>query len=77
MRVCRYPTNIAEGRRRGGDADFSRFLYVAIGSACELEYLLIFAKDVGFITSADHQLLEQNLQEVKRMLTSLIRTLKS
>jgi len=31
------PTNIAEGCVRSSDADFSRFLYIALGSTSELE----------------------------------------
>lgn len=30
------PTNIAEGCVRSSDADFSRFLYIALGSTSEL-----------------------------------------
>lgn len=32
------PTNIAEGSGRQSDADFGRFLGIAMGSASELEY---------------------------------------
>jgi four helix bundle protein len=32
------PTNIAEGCVRSSDADFSRFLYIALGLTSELEY---------------------------------------
>ena len=38
--------NIAEGCGRGSDADFSRFLQMAFGSASELEYFLLVARDL-------------------------------
>ena len=43
------PTNIAEGCVRSSNADFSRFLYIALGSTSELEYLILLAMDVKFI----------------------------
>lgn len=39
------PTNIAEGSGRGGDRELVRFLHIALGSANELEYQLLLAKD--------------------------------
>jgi four helix bundle protein len=43
------PTNIAEGCVRSSDADFSRFLYIALGSTSELEYLIMLSMDLKFI----------------------------
>ncbi len=71
------PTNIAEGCVRSSDADFGRFLHVALGSASELEYLILLSRDLQFITPADHDGLTADLQEVKRMLIGLISRLKA
>lgn len=38
--------NIAEGACRKGDAEFGRFLHIAIGSASEREYHLLLARDL-------------------------------
>lgn len=66
------PTNIAEGCGRGTSADFARFLHIAMGSACELEYQLILARDRNYLPAEQYASLEIAVQEVKRMLTSLI-----
>jgi len=69
--------NIAEGCGRDGEADFARFLQIAMGSASETEYHLLLAKDLGLMSGTDHEGLSSPVQEVKRMLTALIRKLRS
>jgi four helix bundle protein len=71
------PENIAEGCGRGSDADFSRFLYIAMGSTNELEYELLLAKDLQYISEADFTNLNNPIREEKQMLTSLIKKLKA
>ncbi|HLF77604.1 MAG TPA: four helix bundle protein, partial [Dehalococcoidia bacterium] len=51
------PANIAEGCGRESNADLARFLHIAFGSASELEYHLILARDLEYITQADFDLL--------------------
>jgi four helix bundle protein len=63
--------NIAEGCGRWGDGEFGRFLQIAAGSASELECHLLIAKDLEFLTAAEHRRLKAALDEVCRMLTSL------
>jgi len=70
------PANIAEGCGRGSDADFARFLQMAIGSASELEYHLLLACDLNFISKVEHQNLSRRLIEIKKMLTYLVQKLK-
>jgi four helix bundle protein len=67
--------NIAEGCGRGGKAELPRLLQVAIESASQLELHLLFARDLGFLNSKDYGQLEQDLVEVKQMLTALIHTI--
>lgn len=43
------PMNIAEGCGRDTDADLRRFLIVAMGSASELEYQLILARELEYL----------------------------
>jgi four helix bundle protein len=71
------PTNIAEGcGRRSGDVEFKRFLEIALGSATELEYQFILARDLNYIEINDYQKLNGNVLEVKKMLVALIQKLK-
>ena len=71
------PANIAEGCGRAGDRDFRRFLRHSLGSACELEYHLLLARDLGFLPRGVYNSLAPQVVEVKRMLTGLIRRLNS
>ena len=70
------PMNIAEGCGRGSDPDFARFVQIAMGSACELEYQLILAKDLGYLSADDSPKFDADVQEVKRMLASLLGKLR-
>ena len=71
------PANIAEGCGRNGDAELARFMYIAMGSASELEYHLMLAHDLGFFTNADYERLNQETMELKQMLTKFIKKLKA
>jgi four helix bundle protein len=68
-------SNIAEGCGRNSDKDLARFLSIAAGSASETEYQLLLARDLGYLTPEDHLALDREVNEVKRMLNSLIQTL--
>lgn len=71
------PANIAEGCGKNSKNDFCRFLNIALGSANETEYFLLLAKDLDYLKIEDHQLLEKTINEIKAMLISLIRKVRS
>ena len=71
------PANIAEGCARASDADFARFLQNALGSASELEYHLILARDLGYLAPSEHQPLQDQVVEIKKMLSGFIARLRS
>lgn len=71
------PTNIAEGCVRSSDADFSRFLYIALGSTSELEYLALLSMDLKFIKNDLYVGLNNEINEIKKMLISMIQKLKA
>jgi four helix bundle protein len=66
-------TNLAEGCGRGGEQEFARFVQIAMGSASEVEYQVLLAKDLGYLSSDEFETLTESIQEVKRMLASLQR----
>ena len=70
------PTNIAEGCGRNGDAELSRFMTISMGSASELEYQLLLARDLGYLIQGNYPELHEKVTEVKRMLAGFIKTLK-
>ena len=69
------PTNIAESCGRFTGPDRARFISIAAGSATETEYLLLLAKDVDYIKADEHADLDFAVNEVKKMLVGLHRTL--
>lgn len=66
-------SNIAEGSGRGTPAEFKRFILIARGSLHELRAQLHIARELDFISQSDHQLLDQRIDEVSRMLHALAR----
>lgn len=67
--------NLAEGCGRNGDAELARYCSIAMGSASELEYHLLLARDLNLINASAFTELAQHTTEVKRMLTGLLQKL--
>ena len=66
------PSNISEGAARHGKKEFEHFLYMALGSAAEVETQLELAQRLHFASdsAADRQL--QNITETRRMTQGMI-----
>jgi len=64
--------NIAEGCGRSGNAEFGRFLTVAMGSASEVEYFLLLARDLEYLSREKHEAVAQDVAEMRRMLNRLL-----
>lgn|ERR1035438_7310821 len=64
--------NIAEGCGKRGNGEFQRFLQIASGSASELDYHLLLARDLGFLGDDEYKNLLQDLMQMRRMLTALL-----
>ena len=71
------PTNIAEGCGRESSADFARFLQIAMGSASETEYLIFLAHDLKYLNTDEYTELMDTTIGVKKMLTALLKKLRT
>ena len=69
--------NIAEGCGRTGPIELRRFLRMAIGSASELDYQLLLARDLKLLGDPDFVRLSAQTREFRRMTTGLIKKLKT
>jgi four helix bundle protein len=69
------PFNIVEGTARR-DNECRQFLRISLGSAAELEYGLLLAKDLGYVGLNEYESLTLGLLGVKRMLNAFIARLE-
>ena len=69
-------SNIAEGAARSSDAEFSRFLDYALGSAFEVETQLLIAKNIGYVDETQYDELLSKLSSIERQLNGLISTIR-
>lgn len=70
------PSNIAEGSGRSTDKDFNNFPGYSYGSSCELETQLIISNRVGLIDDEKFDDLNNDIQDIQKMLFSLRKSLK-
>ncbi len=66
------PCNIAEGCGRHTSKDFANFLQIALGSTNETDYLLLLAKDLGYIPANDFMKFEEAINKIRAMNINLI-----
>ena len=65
------PLNIAEGyAKRESQAEFKRYLMMALGSSDEIQVLLSFAKDLGYIDLATYERARGVYKEIAKMLNT-------
>jgi four helix bundle protein len=67
--------NMAEGYAAGGKGQFGRYLDIAQGSLAEVEYYLILALDLKYITQAEYDQTESLRAETGFLLHRLIESL--
>ncbi len=68
------PSNIAEGSSRNSKKEFVQFLYISLGSLCELETQLLISKNIGYIQ--DITSIQTKTLQIKKMLNALITSIK-
>jgi len=71
------PANIAEGCGKDSDAELKRYFSIAMGSASELEYLLLLARDLDYLQANVYQSMQNDLVETRKMLNAFIQKLKA
>jgi four helix bundle protein len=71
------PANIAEGCGRDGDAELKRYANIALGSACELDYHLLLASELGYVETQTSAVLAGDVLRLRRMLGAFIQKLKA
>ncbi len=69
--------NIAEGCGKDSDRELKRYCSIAMGSASELECLLLLARDLGYLQPERYQPLQNDLVETRKMLNAFIQKLKA
>ena len=70
------PANIAEGCGLGTDNELGRYGRISLGSATEVEYHLLLAKELGHLSASAYEPLRLAILEVQSMLAGLARGLK-
>ena len=68
--------NIAEGSAKGGIREFRRFLNIALGSISELTYILLLARDLGYVPQEVWGEMEAMRDHAGRLTWGLYRSLK-
>lgn len=73
MRRCAVsiPSNIAEGKMRGTDNEFHRFLSIAFGSAAELETQILLSQRLPGTRHLESAKTIDLLSEILRMINAL------
>jgi four helix bundle protein len=72
--VVSVPSNIAEGFGRNSTKEYIQFLYIALGSASEVETQVIIGQKIGYFKDVEQYM--QEINEIKKMLNGLISALK-
>src|ERR1700688_1097953 len=70
------PINIAEGCGRSSEKDFAHFLDMSLGSAQELEYCLLLARDLTFINVEQYLIFDEKINEIKAMIINLTKKIR-
>jgi len=69
------PMNLTEGSHRLSKKEYRQFVGIARGSAGEVKYQLLLAKDLEYITEEEYSALRMDYERVSQMLTRLAEAL--
>lgn len=71
------PMNIAEGYARATNKEVTHFLYIATGSAAELDTQIILSYRFGYIDAETSDRLQEEVTTIRKMLSALITSVKA
>lgn len=71
------PSNIAEGSARHHSKEFKQFLYISLGSASELDTLLLISHKLKLINTINYDELISKLTIISKMIQGLIKSIKT
>jgi four helix bundle protein len=69
--------NLPEGCGKKGTLDIANFFQISLGSLHETEYYLLLSKDLKYISNEIFEKRNLEIKEIKAMLISLIKTVRS
>ncbi len=69
------PSNIVEGKARGSNKEYNRFLLIARGSLEEVKYQILLAKDLKYIDDMKYKEVLNIALETGKLLAGLIKRL--
>jgi len=70
-------SNISEGAARQSHKEFIQFLYIALGSASEVDVQLLVSRNLEYISDDQYLEMSREREEISKMLFGLIRNVKS
>ena len=71
------PSNIAEGCGRNSDKELIHFLYIALGSASELETQIIISQELSLLQPEKSEQMQSLIFEIIKMTSSLIKSIRA
>jgi len=71
------PWNIAEGCGRNSDKELIHFLYIALGSASELETQIVISQELNFLQPEKSEQMQSLISEIIKMTSSLIKSIRT
>ena len=71
------PSNLAEGRGRGSNAEMARFGQIALGSVYELDTLLQIAADLRFAHAERILSIREQLESLSKQIASFVKARKA
>jgi four helix bundle protein len=66
------PSNIAEGKGRGGLKEFINFLHISLGSLYELKTQVHIARKLSYLDDSSYKQLDAKIKELDKMINALI-----